>query len=122
MTTERNELTESQLDALLDQARSETAPVSDDLMARIMADAEREMPRVPEPVTDAKPSRGFFRELFAQIGGLPGVGGLAMAGIMGITIGIGDFGLQDVATQAFGLEILDYDISDLYADYSLGDS
>lgn len=122
MTTEHGELTEFELDRLLDQAKSQSAPVSDSLMARILADADREMPRpVSAPQTPA-PSRGFLRELFAQIGGLPGAAGLAMAGVMGITIGIGDFGLQDIAAETFGLTIMDYDISDMYADYSLGDS
>ena len=122
MTTERNELTERELDALLDQTKAEDVPVSDDLMARILADADREIPRAAEPGFAAKPKRSFLAELLAQIGGLPGAAGLAMAGVTGLVIGIGDFGLQDVATQAFGLEIMDYDISDLYAEFDLGES
>lgn len=121
MTNEQsNRLSDAQLDALLDQARQVTDGPSPDLMARILADAEAEMPK---PATEiqmapAVPQRGLFARIIEQIGGLAGLSGLAMAGAAGLLIGNADLGFQDIATQAVGLEIVDYDLSDLYPDFA----
>jgi len=121
MTIEKsNELNYAQLDALFDQARQVTVAPSPDLMARILADAEAEMPKsVAEmPIEVTTRSGGFFSKILTQIGGVAGASGLAVATAAGLLIGTADFGLQDIAAQAVGLEIVDYDLSDLYPDFA----
>lgn len=54
-------------------ARAVRAPVSGDLMARVLADAERRSP---------------MRTLLDMIGGWPTMGGLVAAGVAGLWIGI----------------------------------
>ncbi len=62
-------------------------PVSDDLMARIMADADAAVVPMPDVATSA-PEQGGWRGWVAAIGGWPAMGGLALATVVGVAIGI----------------------------------
>jgi hypothetical protein len=62
------------------------APPPDPLMARIAADALRHLPAAPAARAPVRRG-GLLRELFAQIGGWPAIGGLATAGLAGFWIG-----------------------------------
>jgi hypothetical protein len=121
MTTDTDKhLSDAELDILFEQARDVNGAPSEDLLARIMADADAEMPRTAPKEQPILPSNapGFFSVLLSQIGGMAGAAGLAAAGVSGLLIGFADLGLQDIAAQAIGLEIVDYDLSDLYPDFS----
>jgi hypothetical protein len=77
------------LDALFAAARAEPARPDDALMARILADAAREQPRAAAPVrTRALPERGGWRGWLDAIGGWPAAGGMALATVAGLWIGI----------------------------------
>ena len=90
------------LDDLFAQARAQTPKVSDDLMARVLADAQQ----VQHDLTSAKAptphsSRGFG--LFDLLGGWPALGGVAMAGITGLWIGIAPpASVEALSAQVFG--------------------
>lgn len=71
------------LDDLFGVAQSQTPEVSDDLMARVLADA-----RAMQQVSVAPPKQTFLAGLFDMIGGWPSVGGLAMAGVAGLWFGV----------------------------------
>jgi hypothetical protein len=78
---------DGELDRLFDLARAVSPPVSDDLMARIMADADAAVVPVPVVATSA-PVQGGWRGWVAAIGGWPAMGGLALATVVGVAIGI----------------------------------
>lgn len=83
------------LDALFDAARAPAAP-SDALLARVLADAaavQAEIaPQAPGPSHD--PAAGpeltgsVWAEIRAGLGGWLGLGGLAAAGLAGLTLGV----------------------------------
>lgn len=72
------------LDALFDAARDARPSPSDDLMARIIADAESNQP-VLEPHRARPPS--FFGQVLDALGGWPALGGLVTAAATGVYIG-----------------------------------
>lgn len=88
------------IEALLDLARAEAPEPSADLAARVAA-AGRELQPRPAAVRPT-PARapGFWRRLLDGAGGLPGLGGLAAAGLVGFAIGMG--GLLDPAAATEG--------------------
>lgn len=100
------------LDAVFAQA-ARPMP-SDDLMARIMADAQAHVPRplMPRPVAARR--AGGWQAVLAVLGGWLPVGGLAMATVAGLAIGmvmpdaLGAFASDGFATGAGA-----YDLSDL---------
>lgn len=78
------------LDALLaevaDAPVPESGPLpvpSDDLMARILADAEAAQVRAV-----AVPPRVGWRNWLAALGGWPALGGMAVAGVTGLWLGV----------------------------------
>lgn len=78
------------LDDTFAHIRSDTVPVSDSLMDRIMMDADHVLATahpLPEN-TGAAPSRGLGATLLDAIGGWPSAGGLAMATVAGLWIGV----------------------------------
>lgn len=84
MTIDRDN---ARLDALLAEARGRTLP-TDDLVARVLADASRVQaegraaPPLPTPRT------GALRGLIAALGGWPAVSGVTLAGIAGLAVGL----------------------------------
>ncbi|MCR9157211.1 MAG: hypothetical protein NXH80_08190 [Rhodobacteraceae bacterium] len=67
------------LAAAFANARQTTPPLPDGLMARVLADAEAEM---PHPVRQP-----FWRQVFGTLGGWPAVAGLAMTACVGVWAG-----------------------------------
>lgn len=84
MTIDRDD---AQLDALLGEARRAAVP-SDDLVARVLADAARVQAegRAAAPVPSPRP--GLLRGLMAGLGGWPAVSGVTLAGITGLAVGL----------------------------------
>lgn len=71
-------------DALLDMAAETRPQVSDALMARVLADAERaRVDSVAQPAP-----RGLWAQLADAIGGWPAMGGVALAGVAGLWVGL----------------------------------
>lgn len=71
------------IDALFAQARTQSPAVPDDLMARVLADATDMLVH-----SVAAPKPRIWPAFLELIGGWPSVGGLAMAGVAGIWVGI----------------------------------
>lgn len=71
------------LDDIFGTAKARSAVVPDDLMARVMADAQGALAK-----PDGAPKQSLFAGFFDIIGGWPSVGGLAMAGVAGLWFGV----------------------------------
>lgn len=85
---ERDDQPDEALDALLAEARALRPVPSADLMARLLADAERARPRPrPRPAAAPRRARGPWRDWIAALGGWPAMGGLAAAAAAGVWIG-----------------------------------
>ncbi len=101
---------DGELDRLFDLARAVAPPVSDDLMARIMADADAAVVPMPDVATSA-PEQGGWRGWVAAIGGWPAMGGLALATVVGVAIGISPpAGLTSITSGFLG-ETLELQLS-----------
>lgn len=97
------------LDQLLQDA-AKPVQVSDDLMARILADAERVQP-VPQPFGRPMPkARGFWGNLTDMFGGTGVLAGLASVACAGIYLGAAQPTFISALLQgnAISLEQLDY--------------
>ena len=79
-------ISDDDLDKMFDAARGDggDGPVSEALMARIIADAATEMPRR----VVAAPKRSLGAALFAALGGWAAVSGLAAATVAGVWLGV----------------------------------
>ncbi len=89
-------------DAMIDALLQDVAKISREpdagLMARVSADAAR-APSIPVP----PPARGIFAQLGEVIGGWPAMGGLAIAGVAGLWVGVAPpASVEDVAATFFG--------------------
>ena len=95
------------LDQLLQEA-AKPVQVSDALMARILADAQRVQP-VPRPFGQAK-ARGFWGSLSDMFGGTGVLAGLATVACAGIYLGAAQptFISALLQTNSISLEQLDY--------------
>lgn len=71
------------IDDMFAQVRTQSPAVPDDLMARVLADAAD---LLVQPAV--APKQGLWPAFMELIGGWPSVGGLAMAGVAGIWVGI----------------------------------
>tara|TARA_R110002051_G_scaffold74641_3_gene135961 strand:- start:1759 stop:2115 length:357 start_codon:yes stop_codon:yes gene_type:complete len=74
---------DSFLDDLFDAAQAQAPVVPDDLMARVLIDAQR-----AQAVQITAPKLSLFAGFLDMIGGWPSVGGLAMAGVAGLWFGV----------------------------------
>ncbi len=93
--TDRDQI---ELDNLLAQTALMKPVVPQDLMARVMIDAEQVQPRSNDVAR-----RGIWASVLDMIGGWPGVGGLALAGVAGLWIGVAPpVGLESMATTVLG--------------------
>lgn len=96
---------EDALDRLFAEARAEQHVPGDDLMARLMADATRSAPMRVLPAVAVKPVGGLTGFL-AALGGWPVLGGLAMATLAGLWIGIAPPDrLNDFAASVLGEQV-----------------
>ncbi len=72
------------LDKMFAQALAEPVPVSDDLMARVMADAQAAQPGAVARGAVSQP-RNWVCDL---LGGWPALGGVLAAGVTGLWVGV----------------------------------
>lgn len=88
------------LDDLFAQARDQTPVVSDDLMARVLADAATAQTREPVVVASGP---GPFGRLFEVLGGWPALGSLTAATVAGIWIGMSPpLAVEDMTAGLWG--------------------
>ena len=101
--SDRDDLTNQDLDRLLAEARGLVLEPSSDLMARILADAAREMPRRAATHLPQTRAWGGWRDWFVALGGWPAAGGLVAATAVGVWIGAAAAaGLSDLAAGVWG--------------------
>ncbi|MEM9708421.1 MAG: dihydroorotate dehydrogenase [Pseudomonadota bacterium] len=106
---------EAGLDAFFAAARDRSPRPSEDLMARVLADASDAQPE-PQPVAAARPSKtSWHPRWITGIGGWPGVAGLATVTMAGLWIGVAL--PETVGDLAFGLTGDGYDFSGLSAGF-----
>lgn len=113
--TEKNDM-DALLNDLFTEAKSAPdAQVSDDFMARILADAEALQPKPPEVATAAQ--RGFWASLFDTLGGWQGTGGLVAATMASVFVGFS--GAEALTVE--GLQsVLSGDAESYVSDFSGG--
>lgn len=101
--TERDE--DQGLEAIFGAARARPVPhVRDDVMARIMAEAQAHL---PPPVAPATPrTDGFWSGLFASVGGWAGLSGMAAATCAGVWLGfVQPDGLSGISSDLMGASL-----------------
>jgi len=92
-------LSDSELETLFAQVRSDPAELGEDAMARILAAAGAPPAPAPRPLGGDAGDRG----LFDVLGGWLGMGGLAAATLAGLWIGImPPAGVGDLTAGVFG--------------------
>jgi len=74
------------VDDLFAQARDRKVEANDDLMARVLADADALLPKAA--VFQAPAPAGFFASLSEMLGGWPVLSGVAAAGVAGLWVGL----------------------------------
>ena len=85
--TDKKPLDDFELDALFADAARDAPVPSDDLMARIMIDAQVEIAVAPV-ARPAEIRQGWLASIIASIGGWPAAAGLATAAVTGLMIGL----------------------------------
>lgn len=104
---------DADFEALFAEMRDLAVAPSARLMARVLADAEVEMPvkrvapLVARPATAVVQQSGGLRGLFAALGGWGGVGGLVSATVAGVWIGFADIGTSLGVTSLMGASAVD---------------
>lgn len=90
MKMAEKDMTTDTLEQLFAEARDETVHLPDELMQRILADAERQQVDAPQgAVADGSATAsGFWHQMLAMLGGWPAMGGLAAACAAGVWIGL----------------------------------
>ncbi|WP_224815539.1 dihydroorotate dehydrogenase [Hasllibacter sp. MH4015] len=81
-----NDREDEAFDALMEEARGD-AP-SGDLMARVLADADRVQARPAKPAHAPRGRVPWWRGVIAGIGGWSAVSGITAAGIVGLAVGL----------------------------------
>ena len=98
-TTEQDEF---DLDDLLADARSARPVPPDDLMVRILANAE-EVAALRERPLPIAPTRPVWRDWLMTLGGWPAVGGRVASTLAGLWIGVAQpAALSDLAASVWG--------------------
>ncbi|MGC1504358.1 MAG: hypothetical protein WA782_09495 [Sulfitobacter sp.] len=86
----------TELEFLFQQARATPPQMPQGLMARVLADAEALQPA---------PERWGWQSWFSALGGLPGMGGLITASCVGFWLGVAPpTGMPDLAGTVLGIE------------------
>ncbi len=91
MPTERDEIDDRGLAALLDAARAAGPEPSAGLVARVLADADR-VAQGRRAVPAPRHRGGWLRDLWDAVGGWQGGAGLAAATVAGMAVGFGSPG------------------------------
>ncbi len=94
-----DDLSPDALGKLFASARAEEAPIGDDFLTRLQADAALAVAgRAREPVN-------LWRQIHALFGGWAGLGGLSVAGLAGFAFGIsGSLGVSETLNAAAFLQ------------------
>ena len=109
------ELAEDALDALFAQARVTPPRPSDDLQARIVADALAAQAAFAEPVAAPVPERvGILQRFAATFGGWPALSGMATACVLGVWIGAAPPAFLPDAAQYLDAGAQEVDVFDSY--------
>ena len=103
-------MTDTELDALFGAARDATPEPGADLLARIAADAEAEM---PVTAAVAAPRLGLLARAAAAVGGWPAAAGLAAAAVTGLVIGLGSAGTLSDLSAGYLVADAGYQLEDL---------
>jgi len=116
---EKKPLDDRELDGFFAVARDVPTAVSEEFMARILADAMAEMPPAL-PVYAVRPvpnAGGWIANLLGAIGGWPAAAGLAMVTVTGLIIGIGTPETLDQWTGGYLNASLGYQVEDFLPSY-----
>ena len=90
MTTDKQPLSDRELDALLAAARRETPEPSNSLMAAVLSDAA-DVAASRRPASNARRTGpGRFAAFVSGIGGWQGVATVAASGVLGLWVGYSD--------------------------------
>ena len=101
---------DDELDILFNAARGSTVAPSNDLLGRIMADADAAMPNAHTAPKITATKSGIFATLWSAIGGWPAAVGMAAATLAGVWIGF---------SQPAGLDLLTESYLGINSDYSI---
>ena len=94
---------DDRLDDLFTQARATTPVPSNDLMARVLADADAMQPQKP---AGASAPMGLWARMLDAVGGWPAMGGLAAATVAGIWVGVAPpASVEDLTASLIGDEV-----------------
>ncbi len=108
------------LDAHFAVARAAAPTPSDDLLARVLNDAEAVQKKAPSAVTPAPVRISPMTQLFCLLGGWPAMGGLTTAAVAGLWLGISPpVVLQELSGGYLGPDATAY-LIDTSADVALG--
>ena len=77
--------TEAALKGLFDDLKDNTAPASDAIMARVLADAYDAIPAPAPAPAPARPHRSW--DIFRSFGGIMGTSVIAASAVLGISVG-----------------------------------
>ncbi len=103
--SDENAKDEKFLEPFFAAAREAPPEVSDDLMARVLADAAASVPR-DAPLPERAPRRGAFAQILDGIGGWPSIAGLVTATAAGLWFGFADpYGLVAGTTATTGFDV-----------------
>ncbi|PJI85030.1 hypothetical protein BC777_3026 [Yoonia maricola] len=92
------------LDDLFAMARGEKPVPGDDLVARVLADADAIQPGVVTAATTSQ--KGLWPRLLEAVGGWPAISGLAAATVAGIWVGIAPpSSVEDMTASWIGDEV-----------------
>lgn len=116
MAEQDKHISDAELRGMLKQIEADVPAPSDDLMARVMADAERLRPVPGARIAGAAPSEGFFEGLVALLGGWKGAGGLVTAGVVGLWIGTSPPATIEAATADF-FDVISPDLTGGWSTY-----
>jgi len=107
-----------ELDSLFDAVGQEQSPPSAAFLARLHADMDAHLPHpAPQETALPLPRKSWIASILEQIGGVPAAAGLATAGVVGLAIGGIDPARLDTAAAYLGLEVVAYDVDDLFATF-----
>lgn len=106
-------MNDSDLDDLFMTAQRQSAPVSSDLMARVMADADAFMPQ-PVGVTPAEAPRvSLWSAILEALGGAGALAGLSTAMLAGVWIGFAQPGAVSTVTDVLWSNDATYETVDV---------
>lgn len=98
MMTDKDDMPE--LETFFQAARDTAPEPSDDLMARIMADADVVADGWERPI-EAPKGGGFLRGLLDAVGGWPAMSGIVTAGFVGVMVGVSPPALLSDITDGY---------------------